>query len=69
MCEALLACCIALLNQAIPDMLQFTQYNINQYNASKGETYRLAKEFGQKRIDDTRELIRKPLMYKDGALY
>ena len=69
MCEALLAHCISLLNQANPDMLQFMQYNINQYDASKRETYRLAKEFGQKLIDDTRELIRKPLMYKDGALY
>jgi len=36
--------CIALLNRADPDMLQFMQYHINQCNASKGETYRLAKE-------------------------
>ena len=45
--------CIALLNRADPDMLQFMQYNINQCDASKGETYRLAKEFGQKLIDNT----------------
>ena len=30
-------CCIALLNQADADMLQFMQYNINQCNASKGD--------------------------------
>ena len=60
--------CIALLNRADPDMLQFMQYNINQCDASKGETYRLAKEFGQKLIDNTREVIGKPPMYKDGAL-
>ena len=59
--------CIALLNRADPDMLQFMQYNINQCDASKGETYRLAKEFGQKLIDNTREVIGKPPMYKDGA--
>ena len=59
--------CIALLNQADPDMLQFMQYNINQCDASKGETYRLAKEFGQKLIDNTREVIRKPPMYNDGG--
>ena len=35
--------CIALLNQTDPDMLQFMQYNINQCDASEGETYRLAK--------------------------
>ena len=61
--------CIALLNRADPDMLQFMQYNINQCDASKGETYRLAKEFGQKLIDNTREVIGKPPMYKDGTLY
>jgi fatty acid synthase subunit alpha len=61
--------CIALLNRADPDMLQFMQYNINQCDASKGETYRLAKGFGQKLIDNTREVIGKPPMYKDGALH
>jgi fatty acid synthase subunit beta len=48
-------------------MLQFMQYNINQCDASKGETYRLAKEFGQKLIDNTREVVGKPPVYKDGA--
>ena len=38
--------CIALLNRADSDMLQFMQYNINHCDALKGETYRLAKEFG-----------------------
>jgi fatty acid synthase subunit alpha len=52
----------ALLNRADPDMLQFMQYNINRCDASKGETYRLAKEFGQKLIHNTREVIGKPLM-------
>ena len=48
-------------------MLQFMQYNINQCDASKGETYRLTKEFGQKLIDNTREVIGKPPMYKDSC--
>jgi fatty acid synthase subunit beta len=61
--------CIAVLNRADPDMLQFMQYHINQCDASKEETYRLAKEFGQKLLDYTREVIGKPPMYKDGALY
>jgi hypothetical protein len=39
---------------ADPDMLQFMQYNINQHDASKGETYRLAKEFGQYQRSDQR---------------
>ena len=38
--QEITARCIALLNRADPDMLQFMQYNINQCDASKGETYR-----------------------------
>jgi fatty acid synthase subunit alpha, fungi type len=60
---------ISLLNRADPDMLQFMQYDINQCDASKGETYKLAKEFGQNLIDNTREVIGKPPMYKDVALH
>lgn len=65
-CE-ITARCIALLNRADPDMLQYMQYNIDQCDPSKGETYRLAKEFGQQLIDNTREVIGKPPVHKDGT--
>jgi fatty acid synthase subunit alpha, fungi type len=52
--------CIALLNRADPDMLQFVQYNIDQCDALEEETYKLAKEFHRKLIDNTREVIGKP---------
>jgi fatty acid synthase subunit alpha len=39
--------CITLLNRADPDMLTYMQYNIDQCDPSKGETYQLAKQFGQ----------------------
>ncbi|RDB25744.1 Fatty acid synthase subunit alpha [Hypsizygus marmoreus] len=57
--------CIALLNRADPEMLAYMQYNIDQCDPSKGETYKLAKEFGQQLIDNTREVIGKPPVYKD----
>ncbi|KAF9485144.1 fatty acid synthetase alpha subunit [Pholiota conissans] len=57
--------CIALLNRADPDMLQYMQYNIDRTDPSKGETYRLAKEFGQQLINNTREVIGTPPVYKD----
>lgn len=59
--------CIALLNRADPDMLKYMQYNIDQCDPSKGETYKLAKEFGQQLIDNTREVIGQPPVYKDGS--
>ncbi|KAF9467993.1 fatty acid synthase [Collybia nuda] len=57
--------CIALLNRADPDMLKYMQYNIDQCDPSKGETYKLAKEFGQQLIDNTREVVGQPPVYKD----
>ncbi|KAG6813968.1 hypothetical protein H0H92_005223, partial [Tricholoma furcatifolium] len=57
--------CIALLNRADPEMLAYMQYHIDQCDPSKGDTYKLAKEFGQRLIDNTREVIGKPPVYKD----
>ena len=58
--------CISLLNRADPAMLQYMQYNVDRCDPSKGETYKLAKEFGQQLINNTREVIGKPPVYKDG---
>jgi fatty acid synthase subunit beta len=60
--------CIALLNRADPEMLTYMQYNIRPCDPTKGENYKLAKEFGQQLINNTREVIGQPPMYKDGTL-
>ncbi|KAF9490473.1 fatty acid synthetase alpha subunit [Pleurotus eryngii] len=57
--------CIALLNRADPEMLTYMQYHINQCDPSKGENYALAKEFGQRLIENTREVLGQPPLYKD----
>ncbi|KAF8071859.1 fatty acid synthase [Lyophyllum atratum] len=57
--------CIALLNRADPEMLAYMQYNIDQCDPSKGDNYKLAKEFGQRLIDNTREVLGMPPVYKD----
>ncbi|KAJ7067175.1 fatty acid synthase [Mycena amicta] len=57
--------CIALMNRADPEVLAYMQYNIDQTDASKGETYALAKKFGQQLIENVREVIGKPPVYKD----
>jgi fatty acid synthase subunit beta len=62
------ACCIALLNRADPELLTYMWYNIDQCDASKGETYKLAKQFGQQLINNTRKVIGQPPPYKDGEL-
>ncbi|EAU85370.1 fatty acid synthetase alpha subunit [Coprinopsis cinerea okayama7 len=57
--------CIALLNRADADMLKYMQYYIDRVDPSKGPTYKLAKEFGQQLIDNVKEVLGKPPMYKD----
>ena len=58
--------CIAILNRADPDLLRYMQYHIDRCDPSKGETYKLAKEFGQELIKNAQEVFGKPPVYKDG---
>ncbi|KAK7463431.1 fatty acid synthase alpha subunit Lsd1 [Stygiomarasmius scandens] len=57
--------CIAILNRADPEMLTYMQYNIDRCDPSKGETYKLAKEFGQQLVDNVKEVLGHPPVYKD----
>ncbi|KAJ7019830.1 fatty acid synthase [Mycena alexandri] len=46
-------------------LLAYMQYNIDHCDPSKGDNYKLAKNFGQQLIDNTREAIGQPPVYKD----
>ena len=59
--------CIAILNLADPDLLCYVQYHIDRCDPSKGETYKLAKEFGWELIKNIQEVIGKPPAYTDGG--
>lgn len=61
--------CIAIMNRSDPTMLSYMQYHIDNCDSSRGETYRLAKEFGQRLIDNCREAVGHPPVYKDGMLF
>ncbi|KAJ7227399.1 fatty acid synthase [Mycena pura] len=57
--------CIALMNRADPEVLAYMQYHINHCDPDKGDTYKLAKQFGQQLIDNVREVIGQAPLYKD----
>ena len=59
--------CIAIMNRADPALLEYMQYHINICDPTRGETYRLAKEFGQQLIENCREAVGQPPLYKDGT--
>ena len=59
--------CIAIMNRADPDLITYMQYYIDQCDPERGETYKLAKQFGQQLIDNCREVVDKPPLYKDGT--
>ncbi|KIJ51487.1 hypothetical protein M422DRAFT_203704 [Sphaerobolus stellatus SS14] len=57
--------CIAIMNRADPALLQYMQYHIDKVDPSRGETYKLAKDFGQELIHNCREAAAQPPLYKD----
>ena len=58
--------CIQIMNRADPELVTYMQYYIDKCDASRGETYKLAKQFGQQLIDNCREVVGQPPLYKDG---
>jgi len=60
--------CIAIINRADDTLLEYMQYYVDRCDPSRGETYRLGKEIGQKLIDNCREALGRPPLYKDGTV-
>lgn len=58
--------CIAIMNRADPDLLAYMQYYIDRCDPERGENYKLAKQFGQQLIDNCREVVGNPPLYRDG---
>ena len=58
--------CIAIMNRADPDLVTYMQYYIDKCDPARGETYQLAKQFGQQLIDNCKEVVGQPPLYKDG---
>ncbi|GBE87869.1 fatty acid synthase [Sparassis crispa] len=57
--------CIAIMNRADPELVTYMQYYIDQCDPNRGDTYKLAKQFGQQLIDNCREVLALPPLYKD----
>lgn len=58
--------CIAIMNRADPVLVEYMQFYIDRCLPERGETYKLAKEFGQKLIDNCKEVLGNAPVYKDG---
>ncbi|EPQ52677.1 hypothetical protein GLOTRDRAFT_112049 [Gloeophyllum trabeum ATCC 11539] len=57
--------CIAIMNRADPELINYMQYYIDRCDPTRGETYALAKQFGQQLIDNCLEVVGQPPRYKD----
>ncbi|KAI9247028.1 hypothetical protein BY458DRAFT_560469 [Sporodiniella umbellata] len=57
--------CIRVMSRAYPELLDFMRYNVEQCATDKGETYRLAKEFGEALIENCAEVLAEDPVYKD----
>ncbi|GAA5878476.1 hypothetical protein JCM8547_005957 [Rhodosporidiobolus lusitaniae] len=57
--------CLVIMNRADPALLDYMQYTIDNTPTEKGEKYALAKQFGQTLLDNCREMVGQPPLYKD----
>ncbi|OXG24315.1 fatty acid synthase subunit alpha [Cryptococcus neoformans Ze90-1] len=60
--------CIAIMNRADPALLDYMKYHIDNADPSKGPTFKKIKEFGQILLDNCKEVVDKPPVYRDVAL-
>ena len=58
--------CIQIMNRADSTLLNYMQYRIDKVDPERGSTYKLAKEFGQRLIDNCRAVVGQAPLYKDG---
>ncbi|KAG0657455.1 3-oxoacyl-[acyl-carrier-protein] synthase, partial [Rhodotorula mucilaginosa] len=57
--------CLVIMNRADPALLDYMQYVIDNTPTERGETYVLAKAFGQTLLDNCREMVGQAPLYKD----
>ncbi|KAF9508762.1 hypothetical protein BS47DRAFT_1365687 [Hydnum rufescens UP504] len=57
--------CIAIINRADKSLSEYMQYYVDCCDPGHGETYQLGKEFGQQLINNCREAVGHPPLYKD----
>ena len=58
--------CIAIMNRADRDLIKFMEFMVNRCDPAKGETYATAKKLVQEFLDNCRDVVGQPPLYKDG---
>ncbi|BEI89755.1 uncharacterized protein CcaverHIS019_0211170 [Cutaneotrichosporon cavernicola] len=61
--------CIAIMNRADQNLLDYMKYHIDSVDVSKGPNYEKVKKFGQILIDNCKEVVDLPPVYRDVALH
>ena len=57
--------CLRIMNRSNPGLISYMQHYIDACPTEKGENYALAKELGQILINNCREAVAEPPLYKD----
>ncbi|KAI9683884.1 MAG: 3-oxoacyl-[acyl-carrier-protein] synthase [Trizodia sp. TS-e1964] len=60
--------CIRIMNRSNPTLLEFMQYHIDNCPTERGETYQLAKELGEQLIENCKDVLGVPPVFKDVAI-
>ena len=59
--------CIRIMNRSNPTLLDFMQYHIDNCPTDRGETYQLAQELGRQLIENCKDVLGLPPVYRDVA--
>nr|XP_019006796.1 fatty acid synthase subunit alpha [Kwoniella mangroviensis CBS 8507]OCF70257.1 fatty acid synthase subunit alpha [Kwoniella mangroviensis CBS 8507] len=60
--------CIAIMNRADPNLIEYMKYHIDNVDQTKGPNYEKVKKFGQILLENCQEVVDKPPVYRDVAL-
>ncbi|KAF7514933.1 hypothetical protein G7054_g14881 [Neopestalotiopsis clavispora] len=60
--------CIRIMTKSNPLLLEFMQYHIDNCPTERGETYKLAKSLGEQLIENCKQVLNVPPVYKDVAV-
>ncbi|KAG1077927.1 hypothetical protein G6F42_024532 [Rhizopus arrhizus] len=60
--------CLSIMNRAHPKLIDYMRYKVENCAGNKGETYRLAKEFGQALIENCASVLAEKPYYKNVAV-
>jgi len=67
--EEVTACCVVIMDCADLDLIKFVDFMVNHCEPANGETYATAMKLGQELLDNCRDVVGQPPLFRDGEIF